>query len=214
VEAWQGGEEAGTALARLLWGDADFSAALPVTVVTAAFAAANDFTNMSMRAFPGRTHRFVRDDGPTPMVLYSFGHGLSYASWAFEGAALSAAAISRAALLAGGSVTLSALLRNTGAGGGGRGYEAAGSAKAVLGFACRVGAPAGWPVQWLVGYTKVHSVLPASAADVQLAVGAAALEQRWSAADGSLALAAGTYRLWLGGDGSCADSKLELRVTA
>ena len=33
IEAWRGGEEAGTALARLLWGDVDFSAALPFSLV-------------------------------------------------------------------------------------------------------------------------------------------------------------------------------------
>lgn len=42
-----------------------------------------DFADMSMRRWPGRTHRFLR----VP-ALYPFGHGLSYASFRYRGLAV------------------------------------------------------------------------------------------------------------------------------
>ncbi len=37
-------------------------------------------SDMDMRAYPGRTHRYVQ----VP-VLYPFGHGLSYTTWNYTG---------------------------------------------------------------------------------------------------------------------------------
>ena len=74
VAAWQPGEEAGNAVAGLLWGDVDFSASLAVTAYRQRFTSSVDIANMSVA---GRGYRFLRDQS---LALYQYGHGLSYNS--------------------------------------------------------------------------------------------------------------------------------------
>eukprot|EP00929_Paragymnodinium_shiwhaense_P013178 TRINITY_DN121033_c0_g1_i1.p1 TRINITY_DN121033_c0_g1~~TRINITY_DN121033_c0_g1_i1.p1 ORF type:complete len:760 (-),score=89.65 TRINITY_DN121033_c0_g1_i1:106-2385(-) len=79
---WVGypGQEAGPALASLLFGDESPSGRLPLTFYNSAYADAVPIESMAMRpaaAQPGRTYRFVTDD----FVLYPFGHGLTYDTW-------------------------------------------------------------------------------------------------------------------------------------
>jgi beta-glucosidase len=82
--AWYPGEEGGTALADILFGDANPSGRLPVTF----YRSVKDlppFTDYSMK---NRTYRFFRGE-----VLYPFGHGLSYTTFQYKKLSLAAASI-------------------------------------------------------------------------------------------------------------------------
>ena len=79
VMAWYGGEEGGNALARLLFGRADFTGRLPVTFPVSAdvLPPFEDYT------MDGRTYRYQ-----TEGVAFPFGYGLSYACAEYETAIL------------------------------------------------------------------------------------------------------------------------------
>ena len=62
-------------------------------------------SEMDMRAFPGRTHRYVQ----VP-VLYPFGHGLSYTTWNYSGLETEVHSLGDSRL----GVNMSVMLQNTG----------------------------------------------------------------------------------------------------
>lgn len=97
---WYGGEEAGQALARVLWGDVNPSGRLPVTVYRS-LDQVPPFADYSME---GRTYRFLRKK-----PLYPFGHGLSYTQFAYEDLRVSPANVRP-----GGSVSIEVTVRNLG----------------------------------------------------------------------------------------------------
>lgn len=75
LQAWYGGQDAGVAVADILWGDCNPSGRLPVTFY-ADDSQLPDFNDYSMR---GRTYRYF--DG---VPLYPFGYGLSYTTFAYD----------------------------------------------------------------------------------------------------------------------------------
>jgi beta-glucosidase len=81
VDAWYGGEEAGTAIAETLSGANNPAGRLPVTFYTGV-SQLPPFENYSMQ---GRTYRYFKGK-----PLYPFGYGLSYATFAYSGLTLSA----------------------------------------------------------------------------------------------------------------------------
>ena len=85
VDAWYGGEEAGTAIAETLAGANNPAGRLPVTFYTGV-KQLPPFENYSMQ---GRTYRYFKGK-----PLYPFGYGLSYAKFAYSGLKLSTAAVS------------------------------------------------------------------------------------------------------------------------
>ena len=89
VDAIDGGEAAGTALAQMLFGVVSPSGMLPYTLLPESYAQENDFLNMSMRAPPGRTYRFY-----TGQPLWPFGFGMSYATFAYSWAQSAPGALS------------------------------------------------------------------------------------------------------------------------
>jgi beta-glucosidase len=97
---WYPGEQGGTAIARVLFGDVSPSGKLPVT-----FPESVDqlppFEDYSM---VGRTYRYMTD-----APLYPFGFGLSYTTFEYADAKVSAESIAQ-----GESVSVSATLANTG----------------------------------------------------------------------------------------------------
>ena len=214
VEAWQGGEEAGTALASLLFGDVDFSGRLPVTVTTAKYAERNNFLNMSMLAAPGRTHRFLPADDDT-YTLYPFGYGLSYASWSVTHANISAVAITTEALSHGGTIGLTATIQNTGVPiRANNTLRMTSSDRSVLVFLCRISPTASdWPLQWLAGFTKVRAVLAGGNASVSFALGTHELAPVWDPSSQDLRPAVGIYRAWLSDSGkNCTTSPIEFQI--
>jgi beta-D-xylosidase 4 len=77
VEAWYGGQSAGTAVADVLFGDYNPGGVLPVTFYPANYVNMIPLTDMNMRPYPGRTYRYLQID-----PVWRFGYGLSYSTFA------------------------------------------------------------------------------------------------------------------------------------
>jgi beta-glucosidase len=75
VDLWYPGEEGGTALADVLFGDYNPSGRLPITFMKS-LAQVPEFTDYSMN---NRTYRYMKDE-----PLYPFGYGLSYTSFQYS----------------------------------------------------------------------------------------------------------------------------------
>jgi beta-glucosidase len=100
VEAWYGGQAAGTAIADILSGAYNPSGRLPVTF----YAGVKDLPAFEDYTMAGRTYRYY-----SGKPLYPFGHGLSYTSFAYEGLTLSAPT-----LKAGDTLGVDVAVKNTG----------------------------------------------------------------------------------------------------
>ena len=74
VQAWYGGEQGGTALADVLFGDYNPSGKLPVTF----YRSVNDLPDFLDYTMSNRTYRYFRG-----APLFPFGHGLSYTTFAY-----------------------------------------------------------------------------------------------------------------------------------
>ncbi|MES2647928.1 MAG: glycoside hydrolase family 3 C-terminal domain-containing protein [Bacteroidota bacterium] len=75
VDAWYGGEAAGQAIADVLFGKYNPAGRLPVTF----YRSVNDLPAFENYDMSGRTYRYC-----TKPVLYPFGYGLSYTSFAYK----------------------------------------------------------------------------------------------------------------------------------
>jgi beta-glucosidase len=84
IEAWYPGEEGGTALADVLFGDYNPAGRLPVTFYKSVDQLP-PFTDYRMQ---GRTYRYFKED-----PLYPFGFGLSYTNFRYDNLRLSATRI-------------------------------------------------------------------------------------------------------------------------
>lgn len=100
LEAWYPGQAGGTAIADVLFGDYNPAGRLPVTF----YKKVSDIPAFDDYRMAGRTYRFF--DG-TP--LYSFGHGLSYATFRYTNVRVSAST-----LAASDTITVSADITNSG----------------------------------------------------------------------------------------------------
>jgi beta-glucosidase len=80
VQLWYSGEEGGTALAEVLFGDYNPAGRLPVTFVKS-LDQVPPFTDYSMK---NRTYRYMEDE-----PLYPFGYGLSYTTFAYSNPSIS-----------------------------------------------------------------------------------------------------------------------------
>lgn len=76
VNAWYGGQDAGTAIADVLFGDYNPSGRLPVTF----YKSDSDLPDFSEYSMNNRTYRYFKGK-----PLYSFGYGLSYTSFIYSG---------------------------------------------------------------------------------------------------------------------------------
>ena len=79
LQHWYSGEEGGTALAELLFGQYSPSAKLPVTFPFSEAQVPADDANYNMTAGTGRTYRYS-----SVIPLYSFGYGLSYTQFSYS----------------------------------------------------------------------------------------------------------------------------------
>lgn len=172
LQAWYPGEEGGTAIAETLAGANNPAGRLPVTVYTGT-EQLPEFTDYAMA---NRTYRYF---GGTP--LYPFGHGLSYASFAYSGLRLA-----KAELAAGEPLDVAVDVRNTSERDGDEVVQA------YLVFPRLPGAP----TLALRGFTRVH-LHAGESRTVRFALG----ERELSHVDeaGTHVVAAGPYRISVGG---------------
>lgn len=75
LEAWYPGEEAGNALAAVLFGDYNPAGRLPVTF----YKSVNDLPSFENYSMKGRTYRYFKKE-----PLYSFGYGLSFSHFSYD----------------------------------------------------------------------------------------------------------------------------------
>jgi len=99
VNAWYGGQDAGTALADVLFGDYNPSGRLPVTF----YASDDDLPSYEDYSMKGRTYRYF-----TGKPLYPFGYGLSYTGFTYSDLQVPETAVT------GDSVKVSVSVTNTG----------------------------------------------------------------------------------------------------
>lgn len=100
VNAWYGGQAAGTAVADVLFGDYNPAGRLPVTFYKSTDQLP-DFEDYSMKE---RTYRYMTEE-----PLYPFGYGLSYTTFVYKNASLSAPKIGK-----NDNVTVTFEIENTG----------------------------------------------------------------------------------------------------
>ena len=98
--AWYPGEQGGTAVADIIFGDVNPSGKLPITFP----ASTNQLPPYDDYAMKGRTYRYMKE---TP--LYPFGFGLSYTDFCFDSIELSGSKITKGA-----SIKAKVKLTNTG----------------------------------------------------------------------------------------------------
>ncbi|WP_052457146.1 glycoside hydrolase family 3 C-terminal domain-containing protein [Streptomyces sp. AcH 505] len=185
VENWYAGQEVGNALARLLFGDANFSGKLPVTFPKSLA----DVPAHTTAQWPGNGsnvqysegldvgYRWYDDKNIEP--LFPFGYGLSYTSFAFSGLQVGAPDGS-------GNATVTATVTNNG--------SRAGAEVAQL----YVGAPAstGEPAKQLKGFQRID-LQPGASQQVRFTLTAHDLAY-WSDSANNWTTAAGAYRISVG----------------
>jgi beta-glucosidase len=139
IQAFYPGEEGGSALADILFGDASPAGRLPVTFPRS-LADVPDFEDYSMK---GRTYRYLEKP-----PLYPFGYGLSYTRFLYQDIAVSPASVP-----AGASASVSVTVKNMGSR---PGDEVVQLYLTDLQASCRV------PHHSLRGFSRVH-LLPGQA---------------------------------------------------
>jgi beta-glucosidase len=172
LDAWYPGESGGAAIAQVLAGDYDPAGRLPVTF----YRSTRDLPPYVSYAMHGRTYRYF--DG-TP--LYPFGFGLSYTHFGYADPNLSTARLKARAAL-----KVSATVRNTGTRAGDEVVQLYLDAPDV---------PMA-PRHALVGFERVH-LEPGESRRVEFALAPRQLSTVDAA--GNRAVAAGRYRVFIGG---------------
>jgi beta-glucosidase len=132
LDAWYPGEEGGTAIADVLFGDYNPSGRLPVTF----YKSANQLPPFEDYRLQGRTYRYFKGD-----ALYRFGYGLSYTNFKYGNMRLSSRDVR-----AGETLTVSAEVANTG--------NRAGDEVAQL-YLSQLTASVAVPVRVLVGFKRL-----------------------------------------------------------
>src|SRR5207237_4505964 len=75
INAWYGGQSAGTAIADVLFGDYNPAGRLPVTF----YKSDSDLPSFTDYAMTNRTYRYFKGE-----PLYGFGYGLSYSTFQYD----------------------------------------------------------------------------------------------------------------------------------
>ena len=99
INAWYGGQSAGTAIADVLFGDYNPAGRLPVTF----YKSDNDLPSFTDYSMSNRTYRYFKGE-----PLYGFGYGLSYTSFTYDQLKLPPSTIK------GKTVPVSVRIKNTG----------------------------------------------------------------------------------------------------
>lgn len=99
INAWYGGQSAGTAVADVLFGDYNPAGRLPVTF----YKSDTDLPGFSEYSMNNRTYRYFKGD-----ALYPFGYGLSYTNFTYS------AVTAPATVTKGKNITVTVTVKNTG----------------------------------------------------------------------------------------------------
>jgi beta-glucosidase len=170
---WYGGEEAGTALAEVLFGDVSPAGRLPVTF----YRSLDQVPPFEEYAMAGRTYRFF-DGSP----LYPFGYGLGYSRFAYSDLRLGAHR-----LQAGTELTVDVSVTNEGPTDGD---------EVVQLYLCLPTAPVPVPLRQLAGFTRVHLKV-GETASVRFLV--EPRQMAWYADDGIATISLGPLGVAVGG---------------
>lgn len=133
VHAWYPGEEGGTAIAEVLFGDYNPAGRLPVTF----YKSVDQLPAFDNYQMDGRTYRFFKGD-----PLYPFGFGLSYTRFKYSAFSVSSARIAPTE-----SVTVSATVENAGTREGD---------EVVQAYVTDLAASVRVPIRSLAGIERVH----------------------------------------------------------
>lgn len=173
MQVWYPGEEGGTAVADVLFGDYNPGGRMPVTVPMST-EQLPPFEDYSMA---GRTHRYAKEE-----ALYPFGYGLSYTTFRYSQIKSTTKKVA-----AGASLTLSAQLGNTGKRDG---------QEVVQVYIQPQSAPTWAPKHWLAGFQRV-AVKAKGSRQVRFTLPAEALAMVDEA--GQRRLMPGRYTVHIGG---------------
>jgi beta-glucosidase len=152
LNAWYGGEAAGTAVADVLFGDYNPAGRLPVTF----YRSVDQLPSFSDYSMEGRTYRYFKGD-----PLYPFGYGLSYTSFAYGSLTMPAGAP------AGSSVPVAVTVQNTGSREGD---------EVVQLYVRFEGATGRAPIHALAGFRRIH-LQPGEKKTVRMILSPRALSQ-------------------------------------
>ncbi len=180
LDIWYPGTQGGAAVANLLFGEAAPGGKLPFSWPRTAGQVPMIYTH-TLSHDPAKQGRRYWDEESTP--LFPFGHGLSYADFAY-----SQPQLDRASITASESVTVSVDVTNTG--------QRAADEVVQLYIHQRHGT-ASRPVRELKGFEQI-SLAPGETQTVHLTLGAAELRY-WNAARGDWVLDETTFDIWVGG---------------
>jgi beta-glucosidase len=172
LEAWYPGEEGGTAVAETLAGANDPAGRLPVTF----YRSVNDLPAFEDYRMENRTYRYYRRP-----VLYPFGYGLSYTTFAYSGLKLSKETIE-----AGEPLTVEVEVENTG--------KLPGSEVAEL-YESFNGRP-GAPIRALRGFERVR-LAPGEKKHIQFELSPRDLS--YVQPDGTRVVGSGRFEIFVGG---------------
>ena len=171
--AWYPGEEGGSAVADVLFGEANPAGRLPVTF----YRSIDQLPPFEDYRMEGRTYRYFRGE-PT----YAFGFGRSFTTFRYDEVAITPARGD-----AGTSFQVSATVENTGA--------RAGDVVVQL-YVAREGGGAAVPIRWLAGFRRI-ALAPGQREKVTLALDARALSV--VGADGRRVVEPGAFTIAVGG---------------
>ena len=133
LEAWYPGQEGGTAIAEVLFGEYNPGGRLPITF----YKSVDDLPPFADYSMAGRTYRYFSGE-----VLYPFGHGLSYTRFSY-----SDLTVEPLQIRAGENVTVGIDVRNVG--------TRAGDEVVQL-YLTDVGADVPVPIRSLQGFRRIH----------------------------------------------------------
>ena len=185
IEAWYGGQAAGSALADVLFGDYNPGGRLPITF----YKSVEDLPPFDDYRMTGRTYRFFKG---TP--LYPFGHGLSYTSFAYKNLRTSTGT-----LRAPDTLIVRVEVTNTG--------QRTGDEVAQL-YVRHLGSKVERPIEDLRGYRRV-TLKPGETRTVELSLPASSLAY-WSSDAHRWVVEEGPVELGVGG--SSADIRVRRRI--
>jgi beta-glucosidase len=173
VEAWYPGEEGGTAIADVLFGDVNPAGRLPVTF----YQSVDQLPPFRDYAMAGHTYRFF-----TGEPLYPFGHGLSYTTFAYRDLTLSEDEVE-----AGTCVDVEVTVENTG--------DRAGDEVVQL-YVRDDAASVPVPIRQLKGFRRIH-LEPGEQQTVRLCV--MPMDMAMVSDAGEWVIEPGTFSIFVGG---------------